>query len=72
LTRFLRLSPTQLVFFLGEDFENVVELNIGNLVESWAENLIENLVGNWVRLMVMRRKLIVKIWSILLMTVLIL
>jgi len=51
LTRFLRLSPTQLVFFLGEDFENVVELNIGNLVESWAGNLIENLVGNWVRLM---------------------
>ena len=41
LTRFLKLSSTQSFFFMGEDFENV---DVGNLVESWAGNLIENLV----------------------------
>ena len=44
--RFSKLSPTQSFFFLGEDFENIMELNVGNLGKSWAEKLIENLVGN--------------------------
>ena len=36
-------------FSLEEDFEkNVVELDVENLDGSWARNLIENLVRNWV------------------------
>ena len=49
-----------------------MEFDVENLAESWAGNLIENLVENWVKnwVIIMSRKLIVKVWSVLLMTVL--